>query len=315
MKKVISILAAISMAAALFAGCNSTSGDTSSVNNNNSNASTESTGSVNESEGSNFDTAEMINVFSRESGSGTRGAFIELFGIEVKGEDGSKTDMTTPDAVELNNTEAILTGVAGDTYSIGYVSLGSLNETVKALKIGGVEATADNVKNGSYEVARPFNIATKGEPTGLTKDFIDFILSKEGQAVVAGDYIPVDDSAAAYAGSKPEGKIVIAGSSSVSPVMQKLIEAYNEINPNATIDIQTTDSTAGMTAAIDGTCDIGMASRELKDSETAELTPVQIALDGIAVVVSPENPVEDLTSEQVRSIFTGETTEWSSVIA
>lgn len=208
----------------------------------------------------------------------------------------------------------MLTNIAGNEYAIGYVSLGSLNETVKALKIDGAEATAENVKNGTYKVSRPFNIATKGEPTGLAKDFINFILSKEGQEVVSGDYIAVNDNAEAFKSDNSTGKIVIAGSSSVSPVMEKLVEAYKAINTGAEIEIQTNDSTAGMTAAMDGTCDIGMASRELKDSELAELTPTQIAIDGIAVIVNNANPLEELDNAAVKSIYTGEATTWDQII-
>lgn len=262
---------------------------------------------------SKFDASKDISVVSREEGSGTRGAFIELFGIEVKGDDGSKKDMTTKEAVIANKTDVMMTNIAGSLYGIGYISLGSLNETVKAVQIDGVDASAENVKNGTYSIARPFNIATKGEPTGLAKDFIDFILSADGQAVVAKSYIAIDDKAPAYAGDKPSGKIVVAGSSSVTPIMEKLKEAYIAINPGATIEIQLSDSTAGMTGAIDGTCDIGMASRSLKDSEKEVLTPIEIALDGIAVVVNNENPITTLTKDQVKSIFVGETLKWSDV--
>ncbi len=260
-----------------------------------------------------FDTAKAISVVSREDGSGTRGAFIELFGIEVKGDDGSKKDTTTKEAVIAKQTDVMMQNIASDKYAIGYISLGSLSDMVKAVKIDGVEATAANVKNGSYPVARPFNIATKGQPAGLAGDFIDFILSADGQAVVGASYIAIADGAPAYAGEKPAGKIVVAGSSSVTPVMEKLKEAYLKVNPGAVIEIQQSDSSAGMTGAMDGTCDIGMASRELKDSELAQLTATQIALDGIAVIVNNGNPVAGLSSAQVKSIFTGEAVKWSDV--
>lgn len=270
-------------------------------------------GTATEEPTSSFDSATDVTVVSREEGSGTRGAFIELMGVEVKDDAGNKKDMTTEEAVIANKTDVVLTNVANDPYAIGYISLGSLNETVKALTIEGVEATADNIKNGSYTVARPFNIATKGTPNELAGDFISFIMSKEGQEIVSGSYIAVDDNAANYAGSKPSGKLVVAGSSSVSPLMEKLIEAYSAINTSATIELQTSDSTSGMTGAIDGTCDIGMASRELKDGEKAELTPLVIAMDGIAVIVNNENPTADMTKDQVKSIFIGETTTWDSL--
>lgn len=255
----------------------------------------------------------LISVVSREDGSGTRGAFIELMGVEVKDENGNKTDMTTVDATITNNTEVMMSTVAGDPAAIGYVSLGSLSDQVKAVKVDGAEASAENVKAGSYKVSRPFNIATKGEPTGVAKDFINFILSADGQAVVSEDYITVDDQAAAFQTDGSTGKVVVGGSSSVYPLMEKLKEAYEAINAGAEIEVQSSDSTSGMTGTVDGTYDIGMASRELKDEESAELTPVVIALDGIAVIVSNENPVDELTSEQIGQIYRGEITDWSEV--
>ncbi|GHU56244.1 phosphate-binding protein PstS 2 [Clostridia bacterium] len=261
-----------------------------------------------------FDKAKAINVVSREDGSGTRGAFIELFGIEARGGDGSRKDMTTKEAVIAKQTDVMMTNIAGDKYAIGYISLGSLNSTVKAADIEGVTASSENVKNGAYTVSRSFNIATKGEPSELAADFITFILSAEGQAVVAKSYIAIIDNAPPYTGGRLSGKIVVAGSSSVTPIMEKLKEAYIALNPNATIEIQMSDSSAGMTGAIDGTCDIGMASRELKDSERAVLSATQIALDGIAVIVNNENPVTNLTKDQVKGIFTGAMVKWSDVI-
>lgn len=258
-----------------------------------------------------FNKSSEITVVSREDGSGTRGAFIELFGVQEKNDDGTKTDKTTKEAIVANKTDIMLTNVSGDDYAIGYVSLGSLNDSVKALKIDDVEATTANVKDGSYKVARPFVIATKGEAEGIKKDFIDFILSKEGQDIVSKSYITVDEAAPAYAGTKPEGKLVIAGSSSVTPIMEKLKEGYIAINPNAEIQIQQTDSTAGMTDAIEGRCDIGMASRDMKDSEKEQLTGINIAIDGIAVIVNPNNPTSALTSAQVKDIFTGNATDWN----
>ncbi len=261
---------------------------------------------------SGFDTDNDITVVSREDGSGTRGAFIELFGIEEKGSDGTKTDKTTKEAIIANKTDVMLTTVAGDEYAIGYVSLGSLSDSVKALKIDGADATTENVKNGTYKVSRPFNIAVKNDISELAQDFIDYIMSADGQKIVSGSYISVNENAQPYSGAKPSGKIVVAGSSSVSPVMEKLKEGYLAINPDAKIEIQTNDSTAGMTATIDGTCDIGMASRELKDSEAeAGLISTAIALDGIAVIVNSSNSTDNLSSEQIKSIFTGATTSWS----
>ena len=255
----------------------------------------------------------IISVVSREDGSGTRGAFIELFGILEKGADGSKVDKTSQEATIVSKTDVMLQTIAGDPTSIGYVSLGSLNDSVKALKIYGSTPSAQTMLDGSYKISRPFNIATKGEPQGLAKDFLDFILSSDGQAVVEkSGYVAVDSSAAPYAGQQPSGKIVVGGSSSVYPVMEKLKEAYEANNPNATIELQSSDSTAGMTGAIDGIFDIGMASRDLKDSEKETLTGVAIAIDGIAVIVHPENTLENLSSASVKAIFTGELTDWSA---
>ena len=255
-------------------------------------------------------------MISREDGSGTRGAFVELTGVEEKNDAGEKVDNTTAEAEIANKTDVVLTSVAGNESAIGYVSLGALNETVKAVQVDGVEATVENVKSGDYTLSRPFNIATKGEPTGVAKDFINFIMSAEGQAIVEEEgYIKIDDAAAAFTSDGSSGQIAVGGSSSVSPVMEKLIEAYKALNPNAQIELQTSDSTSGMTGAIDGTFAIGMASRELKDEETAELTGTAIALDGIAVVVNPANTVEDLTMDQIKGIYTGEITDWSEVAA
>lgn len=293
----------------LMAGCSSVDASTSTV------ASTPATPAAQPSSVAPSSEASLgeISVISREDGSGTRGAFIELFEILEKGADGSKTDRTSPEASVMGKTDAMLQAVAGDPAAIGYVSLGSLNDSVKAVNIDGNVASAENMLSGSYKISRPFNIATKGVPEGLAKDFIDFILSAEGQAVVGKSYVAIDSAAPAYAGSKPAGKIVVGGSSSVYPVMEKLQEAYLAVNPNATVELQSSDSTAGMTGTIDGIFDIGMASRDLKDSEKEQLTGVSIAIDGIAVIVSPANPVANLTSAQVKQIFTGELTDWNEV--
>ncbi|MBQ7087817.1 MAG: substrate-binding domain-containing protein [Clostridia bacterium] len=256
---------------------------------------------------------EMITVISREDGSGTRGAFIELFGIEEKDAQGNKTDKTTEEAIIANKTDVVITNISEDVNAIGYVSIGSLSDDVKALSIDGVKATSENVMSGTYKAFRPFNIAVKNEISEVAQDFIDFILSAEGQEIVSQSYVAVNDSAESYSGSKPQGKVVVAGSSSVTPVMEKLKEAYVTFNPNAEIEIQMSDSTAGVTGAIEGTCDIGMASRSLKDSEKEQLTGIEIAYDGIAVVVNPENVIDDMTSEQVKAIFTGEMTSWNEM--
>jgi len=257
--------------------------------------------------------SKEITVVSREEGSGTRGAFIELFEIEVKGEDGTKVDHTTKEAVTTSKTDVMLTTIANDTNGIGYVSLGSLNSSVKALNIDGIKATEANIKDGSYKISRPFILATKVEVTEVTQDFIDFILSKEGQEVIGKDYIAIDEKAPSYIGEKPSGRIVVVGSSSVSPIMEKLKEAYLKINTNASIEIQTLDSSAGITATIDETCDIGMSSRELKDSEKEKVTGIQIAIDGIAVIVNNKNNLTNLAKEEVKEIFTGKILNWDEI--
>ena len=258
--------------------------------------------------------SQTITVVSREDGSGTRGAFIELFGIEEKDASGKKVDNTTDDATITNSTEVMMTTVAGDEAAIGYTSLGALNSSIKALKVDGAEATAANVKSGTYKISRPFNIATKGTVSEVTQDFINYILSEYGQKIVESNGYISQGNSGAFTSNGASGKIVVAGSSSVTPVMEKLLEAYQKVNTGAKIELQESDSTTGMTAAIDGTCDIGMASRELKDSEkSAGLTNQVIALDGIAVIVNNKNSASNITSEQVKAIFTGETTDWSNV--
>ncbi len=255
-----------------------------------------------------------IYVVSREEGSGTRGAFIELFGIEQKNEAGEKIDHTVETAEVTDSTSVMMQTIAGNKAAIGYISLGSLNDTVKALQIDGVDATAENVKNGTYKIARPFNVATLANVSPEAQDFLNFILSAEGQAVVEKANCISEGNTGAFTGGSVSGKIVVAGSSSVTPVMEKLKEAYNAINPNLTIDIQQSDSSNGMKSAIEGLCDIGMASRDLKGSELeAGLTPTAIALDGIAVIVNTESERSGLTSDQVRAIFMGELTDWSEV--
>lgn len=259
--------------------------------------------------------AEEINVISREDGSGTRGAFVELFGIEQKNEAGEKIDYTTDECDITNSTSVMMTSVAGNECAIGYISLGSLNDTVKALEIDGAAATVENIKAGVYNVARPFNIATLAETSEAAQEFIHFIMSQEGQEIIENNgYIAAVENAPAFAGTNATGKVVAAGSSSVTPVMEKLKEAYEVLNPNVEIELQQSDSSSGMTSTRDGVCDIGMASRALKDSELeAGLVPMTIAMDGIAVIVSNDNEVTGLTTEQVRSIYMGETTDWSEV--
>lgn len=255
-----------------------------------------------------------ITVVSREDGSGTRGAFIELFGIEQKNEAGEKEDYTTEDAEITNSTSVMMTTIAGNAGAIGYISLGSMNDTVKAVSIDGAEASVDNIKSGTYKIARPFNIATGENVSEAAADFIKYIMSDEGQAVIEENGYISQGSEGAYTAANLTGKVVVAGSSSVSPVMEKLKEAYAKLNPNVTIEVQQSDSTTGLTSAVEGVCDIGMASRELKDSETeAGLKATVIAMDGIAVIVNNDSPVEALTSDNVKAIFTGEVTNWEDL--
>ena len=255
-----------------------------------------------------------ITVVSREDGSGTRGAFIELFGIEEEDASGEKVDMTTLDAEITNSTSVMMTTVSGNTEAIGYVSLGSLNDTVKAVKIDGVEATVDNVSSGDYAIARPFVIVTTDSLSDVAADFISFIMSDEGQQVITDEgYISIG-SQGAYAAAGVSGDLSVGGSSSVTPVMEKLAEAYNALNPDVNIEVQQSDSTTGVTSALEGVVDIGMASRDLKDSELEQgVTGTVIAMDGIAVVVNNENPIDDLSSAAVKSIYTGEVTDWADV--
>ena len=262
-----------------------------------------------------WDAGNDISVVSREDGSGTRGAFIELFGVEEKDENGEKMDMTTEEAAITNSTSVMMNTVAGNEYAIGYISLASLDDTVKALKIDGAEATVDNIKSGTYKIQRPFNIVTKEGLSDVAQDFINYIMSPDGQKVVEeNNGIPMDD-VKPYESNGATGKIVVAGSSSVSPIMEKLKEAYLKVNTGAEIEIQTNDSTTGVTSVIDGLCDSGMASRELKDTETsAGVTPTVIALDGIAVIVNNDSAVDELSSEQVKSIYTGEVLTWDEVV-
>ena len=255
-------------------------------------------GETNTDPASGFDTTKSISVISREDGSGTRGAFIELFGVEQKDADGNKQDMTTEGASITNNTAVMLSTVAGNPYAIGYVSLGSLDKSVKALKIDGAEATVANIKDGTYKIARPF---------------INFIMSAEGQAVIEENGYISAAAGETYTASGLEGKIVVAGSSSVTPVMEKLKEAFIALNDKVEIEIQMSDSSTGVNSAIDGSCDIGMASRELKDSEIEKgAVPQVIAQDGIAVIVNLENTMDDMTKDQVMNIYTGAVTTWSA---
>lgn len=318
MKKSAAVLLALGMAVMGLAGCSGSSNSTATT------AATEAAATTAETTTAAAETTTEtakdsalegpITVISREDGSGTRGAFIELFGIEVKNDAGEKVDMTTDDAEITNSTSVMMTSVAGNTEAIGYISLGSLNDTVKAVKIDGAEATVDNIKSGTYKIARPFNIATKGEVSDVAQDFIKYIMSEDGQKVVEDNGYISQGNDGAYESAGLSGKVVVGGSSSVTPVMEKLKEAYVALNPDVTIEVQQSDSTTGMTSAIEGVCDIGMASRDLKDSEIEKgLTGTTIAMDGIAVIVNNDSPVEEMSSDSVKGIYTGEITDWADV--
>lgn len=318
-KKIVTLLMTAALAAAVITGCGNKEEAAPQTDTQTENVGTEETEeseALAKNESSDFDDENDIAVISREDGSGTRGAFIELFGVEQKNDAGEKVDYTTVEATVTNNTSVMMTTVANDEYAIGYVSLGSLNDTVKAVKIDGVEATAENIKNGTYTVSRPFNLAVKDNLSDAAADFMNFILSAEGQAVIEekGNCMKVDDAAKAFETNNAEGKVVVAGSSSVTPAMEKLKEAYAAFNDKVEIEIQTNDSSTGVSSVIEGTCDLGMASRELKDTELSEgVKEVTIAKDGIAVIVNNNNPTEDLTTETVKNIYVGDILTWSEI--
>lgn len=312
MKRKIALVCAAAMALSL-AACGNTASESTTSESTASESSSATTEAAEET-ASDFDNTQAITVITREEGSGTRGAFIELTGVEEKNEAGEKVDNTSAGAATQNSTNGVMTTVANDETAIGYISLGSLNDTVKAVTVGGVAASAETVKDGTYTLARPFNIVTNGDATDpLAVDFLNFCMSTEGQAIATEEgYIGGEGEA--FESTMPSGSITVGGSSSVSPLMEKLIEAYKAVNANASIEMLTTDSTIGVSGALDGTYTIGMASRELKDSEVeAGAKATVLAMDGIAVIVNPANPIEDLTTEQIKSIYTGETTTWDAI--
>ena len=312
MKRKIALVCAAAMALSL-AACGNTASESTTSESTASESSSATTEAAEET-ASDFDATQAITVITREEGSGTRGAFIELTGVEEKNEAGEKVDNTSAGAATQNSTNGVMTTVANDETAIGYISLGSLNDTVKAVTVGGVTASAETVKDGTYTLARPFNIVTNGEVTDeVAVDFLNFCMSSEGQAIATEEgYIGGEGEA--FESTMPSGSITVGGSSSVSPLMEKLIEAYKAVNANASIELLTTDSTVGVSGALDGTYTIGMASRELKDSEVeAGAVGTVLAMDGIAVIVNPANPIEDLTTDQIKSIYVGETTTWDAI--
>ncbi len=296
-KKVLTTVLATVLCVGMMTGCGQDGND----------ANADTTGNDNQVE--TMDTDAEICVLSREDGSGTRDAFTELLGIME-----DDVDNTTVNAEITNSTSVMMTTVAGNEEAIGYISLGSLDDSVKAIKVDGVEPTTDNVSNGTYTVARPFNIVTGSEISENAQDFINFIMSVEGQAIIAEEgYISVESSTN-YTASGLTGTVTLAGSTSVAPVMEVIAEKYMELNEGMTIEIQQSGSGAGITSTIEGVCDIGMSSRDLKDTEIAEgVSATKIAMDGIAVIVNNANSIEGLTSEQIKNIFVGDVTNWSEV--
>lgn len=258
-----------------------------------------------------FTVTDTITVISREDGSGTRSAFTQLTGVYEETVS-TKTDNTVPSAIIQSNTQAVITGVAGDLSAIGYISLGSLNDSVTALKINGVAPTADTIRNGTYKISRPFNIAVKSNLSTEAQNFVDFILSTNGQSIVANaGYVEAVDNPKEFAGVKGEGTVKVGGSSSVSPVMEKLAEEYEKLNPDVNIEVSASDSSTGMSATAEGTLDIGLASRDIKQSEKEKgLNATAIAKDGIAVIINHKNTVNDITLEQLKNIYTGEYVTW-----
>ena len=313
MKRKIALVCAAAMALSL-AACGNTASESTTSESTASETSSATTEAAAEETASDFDATQAITAITREEGSGTRGAFIELTGVEEKNDAGEKVDNTYAGAPTQNSTNGVMTTVANDETAIGYISLGSLNDTVKAVTVGGVAASAETVKDGTYTLARPFNIVTNGDATDeLAVDFINFCMSSEGQAIATEEgYIGGEGEA--FESTMPAGSITVGGSSSVSPLMEKLIEAYKAVNTGANIELLTTDSTVGVSGALDGTYTIGMASRELKDSEVeAGAKATVLAMDGIAVIVNPANPIADLTTDQIKSIYVGETTTWDAI--
>lgn len=296
MKKIISFILLGVMALSFGVGCGSNSGSDSGSN------------------GGSENTLTPINVVSRESGSGTRGAFVEITGVLEKDSSGNSVDRTFDNAIIQNGTNAIITTVSNDKNAIGYISIGSLNDTIKALDVDGVSPTAENVQNGSYKIARPFNITFTEDISDLAQDFVNYILSSDGQAVVVSSgYTQASNEETSYTPSNMSGIITVVGSTSVNPVMEKLAEAYMALNPDVSIEIQSVGSSAGVQASIDKTADIGMASREIRDSESAQVSYLPIAIDGIAMIVNKDSQVSNITLEDIRLVYTGEKINWEEL--
>ena len=288
--KALSIITLILLLSMVFAGCAQSSEETAD-----------------------FDFDKDITVVARDAASGTRGAFHEIMKIIVKEKD-TEIDKLVIGALEFDGTDKVITAVEGDKYGIGYISLGSVSERIKALAVGGAEPSVENVKSGAYSVSRPFLLVTKGTENELIKDFLKFTESVEGQAITNDmHFIGTADSPEEYTASGMSGTIKVAGSTSVAPLMEKLQEAYNELNPDVTFETQAQGSSQGIKAAIDGSYDIGMASRELKDEEASQLNRYVLAIDGIAVIVNNKNPISDLAADDITNIYLGEITKWGGI--
>lgn len=289
----VSLALVVCLVAAIFAGC--------SKNSSQEDTGTDATAAA---------ISGNITVLSREDGSGTRDAFTELMGVV----DENGNDATVETAEITNSTSVMMSTVSGNTKAIGYVSLGSLSDEVKAVSVDGVVASTDTVKDGTYKLQRPFKVAyIENSISDVAQDFLNFIVSKEGEAIIAEEgYIGVD-ATESYKASNLSGTVTLAGSTSVAPVMNVLADRYKELNPNVKVEIQESGSSAGIESAVQGAVDIAMSSRELEEDELATLTDMTIALDGIAVIVNKDNSFDDMTSRQIKSIFTGEITAWEDV--
>lgn len=307
------MMAAIGALALTTVACTSANEGNAPANGNGGEEATNNTAATTEAAGSLEELKDIV-VVSREDGSGTRDAFTEIVGLVEKDASGNEMDTTTEEATVQNSTNGVMTTVAGNESSIGYISLGSLNDTVKALKVDGVEANPEDIINGSYKVSRPFLLVSKELPAGsIEEDFLKFAASPQGQAIVEEEGYVKAAEGEEYTASGLSGNITVAGSTSVTPVMEKLAEAYKGLNPDATIEIQSNGSSAGITAAMEGTAQIGMSSRELKEEEKGSLQEFVLAKDGIAVIVNNANPLEDIGMEQIKSVFNGEMLEWAEL--
>lgn len=250
-----------------------------------------------------------INVISREAGSGTRDAFTQLTGIKENG-----SDNTAVTSEITSSTFVVIKSVAGDKNAIGYVSLGTLAGDIKALKINGTAPSAENIENGTYPLVRTFNIVDRGDLTAEAQDFVDFVMSAEGREIIEKEgYVAAGEADSPEKSEKDsrKGRIVIAGSTSVAPLMDVLADKYMKYHPKVKIEIQQTGSGAGITSVLAGACDIGISSRELTEEEMAKGARASaIARDGIVVIVNQENETEDMTIDEIRDIFTGRRTVW-----